>query len=148
MRTTLPWRPISECPPDLRRALVFDPDNVRLLGTGCVDDERVVTADRGEDGAWWVDGNQGGYDVTPTHFLDPGVPDGFPEVVDPEPLRIRAEAERAARAERLRQAEAERARAAAQAVDPGSVRERELEAERERFWADPENLRRHALGGD
>lgn len=131
------WRPIGECPPDLHRAVVFDPTNARWLGAGAVDDERVVTAERGDDGVWWVADNQGGYDVEPTHYLDPGVPEDYPAVLDPELLRLRAEAERAAREEQLRRHTAERA--AAYATGSDAARERELEAEREAFWADPRN---------
>ena len=126
------WRPIDECPQKLKRVVVFDPENAGLdAASVTVWDDRVVTACRRDDGSWHVDSYQGGYTVEPTHFLDPGLPRGYPIALDPDVLRARDAAERA-RTEREATG-----RNAAQAD-----RERALSAEREAYWSDPENLRR------
>jgi hypothetical protein len=133
------WRPIAECPPTLTRTVVFDPENAGTIGVGQVDDERVSVADRRGDGVWHVDDCQGGYDIEPTHFLDPGVPEGFPATLDPEAVLAREEAERAERERRWREeAEAAAKRPPEAAVNLGQ----------EAYWSDPDNLRRFLSGQD
>ncbi|SFM76783.1 hypothetical protein [Methylobacterium pseudosasicola] len=132
------WRPIAECPQKLTRAVVFDPENSGLSGLGDeIWDERAITASRRDDGSWRVDSYQGGYTIKPTHFLDVGVPSGYSIAPDPEALRAREAAVRV-RAER---------EAAARNADQAQC-ERALNAEREAYWSNPENLRRFLSGED
>ncbi|MCJ2098936.1 hypothetical protein [Methylobacterium sp. E-046] len=132
------WRPIAECPPNLRRAVVFDPE-MTWLGRhdGSVVDERVSTAERHTDGRWHVERAQGdGAFYEPTHFLEPGVPKDQAAIPDVEALRAKLDAEDEAR-------RADQARAARE----NEARERGVKHELESFWADPDK-RLRALSGD
>lgn len=131
------WRPIAECPPNVRRAVVFDPEMAYLARhDGSVIDERAAMAERHVDGRWYVERDQGGDFYRPTHFLDPGVPKDHPVIPDGEQLRAQAQA-----------LEEERRQARARAEQDAVERERGIVAHQEAFWADPEK-RLRALSGD
>jgi len=132
------WRPIAECPPNLRQAVVYDPEMAWLARhDGSVIDERVATARRHTDGRWYVERDQGdGTFYQPTHFLDPGVPKDQPAAPDLESLRAEAAAQEEARRE-----------AYARQSQVATEREHGVKHELEAFWADPEK-RLRALSGD
>lgn len=136
MPSPLPWRPISEASPDLEEAFVFDPNNA-YLEAPCsgherrMTDERMQWARRGDNGEWWVSFYQGDYSITPTHFLDPAVPEGYPALLDPAPF-VAAENARAAAAQQEREAEA---KLAAELGDGLTKHERAWKQTCEAYWA-------------
>lgn len=140
----LPWRPIADIPVAVEEAIIFDPDAAWLGGphaTSPVDDGRVARARRKADGSWWVDGEQGGYPVEPTHYVAITVPDGFPVQVDGQALFVERERQAAEReAARATAAAAEASRLEAQ----GGKSDFELECEA--YWRD-EVARMHAPAG-
>lgn len=64
LSTKLPWIPVANLRPDVKRALVFFPDEEGGM--------RWEVCDRKPDGGWWVEASQGGYTVAAdavSHFI-------------------------------------------------------------------------------